>query len=358
MAGDKLADVLLGKRDRRAFLKMLAAAGGLAAVPLVGACAGSATAPTQATQAPGKPAKVTTIRTGHTLAAEHPVTTMLQRWGDNLAQKTGGAFKVEVHPGGVLGSGRTAPEGVSLGTIESYYADPSEYASFNQALNIMSAPFMWDDPAHIQRTVYKDEIFNTLFDPVVKKGIRVLGVSYSGTRHLTTKNTPVKKPEDAKGLKIRVPEIPVYKDMVAAWGATPTPIPMSEVFQALQAGTVEGQENPFPQIISNKFYEVQKYLNLTGHITQTNSIIFNEQLFQQQPKEFQTALIDTAREALTWFADLLVKDNAKMLDQLKGYGMTVVEPDREAFRAAMKKVYDQYDQIWTKELREKIQSSK
>ena len=71
--------------------------------------------------------------------------------------------------------------------------------------------------------------------------------------------------------------------MVAAWGATPTPIPMAEVFPGLQGGTVDGQENPFPQIISNKFYEVQKYLNLTGHITQTGGIILNEILYQAQP---------------------------------------------------------------------------
>ena len=331
--------------DRRTFLKMLAAAGGVAATSMPRRAAAQAQ-------------KVITFRTGHTLAPEHPATEVLTRWGDSLAKKTGGAFKVQVHGGGVLGSGRTAPEGVAIGTLESFYSDPSEYASFNQALNILSAPIMWNDRWQLQKAVRDPAIFDGLYEPVVKKGFRALAVGYIGTRHLTTKNTPATKPADVKGLKIRVPEIPVYRDMVAAWGATPTPIPMAEIFTSLQAGTVEGQENPFPQILSNRFYEVQKYLILTAHITQCGSIIFNEKLYQQQPKEYQKALNESAQEALDWYLEYLNAQEGKMLEQLKGYGMVVVEPDRAAFREAMKPVYEKYDKIWTKELREKIQGFK
>ena len=369
-----MANGLDNKQSRRGFLKVIAAATAIvAAIPLVSACSGATSAQppaatpapsgqkpaaTPATQAPAKAAKVTKIRIGDTLAAEHPVQTALKRWGDNLAAKTGGAFEVEVNPGGVLGTGRTGPEGVAIGTIEAFAADPSEYASFNQALNILSAPFMWDTPQQIRNTVYKPEIFDALYKQVIAKGLRCLAIDYSGTRHLTTKNVAAKTPADVKGLKIRVPEVPVYKDMVAAWGATPTPIPMADVFTALQSGTVDGQENPFAQIISSKFYEVQKYLNLTGHIVQTNSIVFNEQLYQQQPKEFQQALNDTAREAMAWYSDTLQADNDKMLQQLKDLGMTVVESDREAFRAATKPLYDQYDKnVWGADLRKMIQGT-
>jgi len=334
-----------GTIPRRTFLKGLVAAGGLVATPFF-------------RRAAAQSSKVVDIRVGTTLAPEHPATQVLNRWGDSLAKKTGGAFKVSVHAGGVLGSGRTGPEGVAIGTVEAFWADPSEYASFNQALNIVSAPFMWHDRKQLQKAVRDPGIYNHLFEPVIKKGFRPLALGYSGTRHLTTKNTPAHKPEDLKGLKIRVPEIPVYRDMVAAWGATPTPIPMAEVFMALQAGTVAGEENPFPQILSQRFYEVQKYLILTSHITQTGSIIFNEQLFQQQPKEFQKALTDSAQEAMDWFLEFLTAQEGKMLEQLKGYGMTAVEPDQAAFRAAMKPLYEKYDGVWTKELREKIQNYK
>jgi TRAP-type C4-dicarboxylate transport system substrate-binding protein len=164
-------------------------------------------------------------------------------------------------------------------------------------------------------------IYDRLYEPVIKRGFRALALGYTGTRHLTTKNTPARKPSDLKGLRIRVPEIPVYRDMVGAWGATPTPIPMPEVFSGLQSGIVEGQENPFPQILSQRFYEVQKYLILTAHITQTGSIIFNERLFQRQPKEHQQALVESAQEA-------------------------------------MKPLYERYDSVWTKQLRERIQAVK
>ncbi len=107
-----------------------------------------------------------------------------------------------------------------------------------------------------------------------------------------------------------------------------------------------------------RFYEVQKYLIHTTHIVRTGSIIFNEALFQAQPKEFQRALIDSAQEAADWYLQFLTSDEGKMLEQLKGYGMTVVEPHFRAFRETTAKIYDKYDQIWTKALREKIQNYK
>ena len=334
-----------GAQDRRIFLKTsVAAAGGLAMGTFLRTVSAQP--------------KVTTIRTGYTLAPEHPVGQVLRRWGDSLAKKTNGAFVVQVHGGGVLGSGRTAPEGVAIGTLESYWVDPAEYASFNQALNILSAPYMWSDRKILQKAVQDPSIIEPLYAPVIKKGIRALSIGYSGTRMLTTKNTPAKKPEDLKGLRIRVPEVPVFRDMVASWGATPTPIPMADIFTSLQSGIVDGQENPYPQILSNRFYEVQKYLVHTSHIVQTGSIIFNETLFQAQPKEFQKALVDSAQEAVDWYLQFLTSDESKMLEQLKGYGMTVVEPDVKAFREATTKIYDKYDSIWTKALRDKIQNYK
>jgi len=331
--------------DRRTFLKTtVAAAGGLAVGTFLRAVSAQP--------------KVTTIRTGYTLAPEHPVGQILKRWGDNLSKKTNGAFVVQVHGGGVLGSGRTAPEGVSIGTLESYWVGPEEYSSFNQALNILSAPYMWTDRRILQKAVRDPNIIEPLYAPVIKKGIRALAIGYSGTRHLTTKNTAAKKPEDVKGLRIRVPEVPVFRDMVGSWGATPTPIPMAEIFTSLQGGIVDGQENPYPQILSNRFYEVQKYLIHTAHIVQTGSIIFSEQLFQKQPKEFQQILVETAEEAVDWYLAFLTSDEGKMLEQLKGYGMQVVEPDVKAFREATTKIYEKYDSIWTKALREKIQNYK
>ncbi len=310
-------------------------------------------------QAPaGQPSKVIVMRAGHVNPAEHWFTELLRRWADGVAKKTNGGIKIDVHPGGALGTGRTAAEGVAIGTIEAHFNDPSEYAFFNQALNILSAPFMWKDRAQLQRAVRDPGILNILYEPVIKKGIRPLGLGYSGTRNLTTKVTPAKRPKDLKGLKIRVPEIPVYRDMVAAWGATPTPIPAPEIFTSLMAGVVDGQENPLAQIVAMRLYDVQKYTILTQHITQTGSIIMNETLYQSLPKEYQKALVEAAQEAWDWAFEYVSTQDDKFLTQVKGFGMEVVVPDRQAFRSAMKPVYDKYDGIWTKELREKIQGYK
>jgi TRAP-type transport system periplasmic protein len=302
--------------------------------------------------------KVTTIRTGFTLAPEHPVGQALRRWGDSLTKRTNGAYVVQVHGGGVLGSSRTASEAVSMGTLESYWLDPAECASFNQALNILSAPYIWTSPKVLQKATQDPSVVEPLYAPVIKKGIRALALGYGGTRHLTTKNVAAKKPEDLKGLKIRIPDIPVFRDMVNSWGATPTPIPFVDLFTSLQSGIVDAQENPYPQILSNRFYEVQKYLIHTGHVLQSISIIFSEQIFQQQPKDAQKIMAETAQEATDWFLSFLTAEEGKMVDQLKANGMTVIEPDVKAFRDAMGKVYEKYDTIWTKSLREKLQGYK
>jgi tripartite ATP-independent transporter DctP family solute receptor len=332
-------------QNRRTFLKStLAAAGGLSAGIFLRV-------------ASAQP-KVTTIRTGYTLAPEHPVGQALRRWGDSLARKTNGAYVVQVHAGGVLGNSRTASEAVSMGTLESYWIDPAECASFNQALNVLSAPYIWSDPRILQKATKDQSIIEPLYAPVIKKGIRALALGYGGTRHLTTKNIPARRPEDLKGLRIRIPDIPVFRDMVSSWGATATPIPFADLFTSLQSGIVDGQENPYPQILSNRFYEVQKYLIHTAHVMQSISIIYSEQLFQQQPKDAQRVMAETAQEAVDWFFSFLTSDEGKMLEQLKGYGMQVIEPDVKAFRDAMGKVYDKYDPIWTKSLREKLQGYK
>jgi tripartite ATP-independent transporter DctP family solute receptor len=334
-----------GSQSRRTFLKTTAAAAGGVAVG------------TFLRTVSAQP-KVTTIRTGYTLAPDHPVGQALRRWGDNLTKKTNGAYVVQVHAGGVLGNSRTASEGVSMGTLESYWIDPAECASFNQALNILSAPYVWSDPKVLQKATKDPGIIEPLYAPVIKKGIRALALGYGGTRHLTTKSTPAKRPDDLKGLRIRIPDIPVFRDMVNSWGATPTPIPFVDLFTSLQAGIVDGQENPYPQILSNRFYEVQKYLIHTGHVLQSISIIYSEQLFQQQPKDAQKIMAETAQEAVDWFLSFLTSDEGKMLEQLKGHGMQVIEPDVKAFRDAMGKVYEKYDAIWTKALRETLQNYK
>jgi TRAP-type transport system periplasmic protein len=168
---------------------------------------------------------------------------------------------------------------------------------------------------------------------------------------------PAKKPADLKGLRICVPENPVCRDMLGALGATPTPVPTPEVFTAQQSGIVEGREQPYPQILSQRSTRCRSTL-CTRPTSPTGSIIFNERLYPQQSKEQQKALVESAQEAMDWFLEFLIAQEGKMLEQLKGHGMTVVESDQAAFRHAMKPLYEKYDGIWPRDLRDKIQGFK
>lgn len=195
-----------------------------------------------------------------------------------------------------------------------------------------------------------DEIKNRL---LAKRGIRTLGVSYVGERHLTA-NKAIRRPKDLKGLKIRIPNIPLRKASFMALGASPTPMAFSELYLALQQKVVDGQENPLAQIVSMKFYEVQKYLMLTGHALNAEILLINEKKFQSLPENFRNILVKGAKV----FEDTQWKEYERLktayLETLSQKGMTVVEPDIEAFRKAVKDVPYQFEKEWGEGLYDKI----
>jgi TRAP-type C4-dicarboxylate transport system substrate-binding protein len=172
-------------------------------------------------------------------------------------------------------------------------------------------------------------------------------------RHLTA-NKPVNKPEDVKGLKLRVPEVPLYLEMARAWGANPTPMAFAELYLALKQGTVDAQENPIPTINSGKFYEVQKYLILTGHIMVPQFHAISDKLWKSLSPGDQKILQDAVDEGIAFSNDLLIKQEQSLVDEFKKKGMTVITPDVEAFRKVSMTAIPKLEEKWGKGLYEKI----
>src|SRR6266478_3262430 len=183
-----------------------------------------------------------------------------------IKKRTNGRYDVEVFPASTLGKETDINQGLTLGTVDIIYTGQLFAGRTYGPLAIGGAPFMFRDFDHWKR-YSTSTLFQQLGDGYQKAGgNKVVAITYYGERHVTS-NKPINKPEDMKGLKIRVPDAPLYTMFPRAVGANATPIAFAEVYLALQNGTVEAQENPLPTIDAKKFYEVQKYIVLTGHIT-------------------------------------------------------------------------------------------
>ena len=171
---------------------------------------------------------------------------------------------------------------------------------------------------------------------------------YWGWRNLTTGAKAVNKPEDMAGLKIRVPESPVWVEMIKAMGAAATPIPFGEVYTALQMKLVDGQENPIPTIYTRKFYEVQPHLSMTRHMLQNNTVIINKRSLEKLTPELQKVLFDEINALSEKNSKVQQEREASMLEEIRKTGKTAIvdKPDRAAFAAKMAPAYKNLEARW------------
>jgi tripartite ATP-independent transporter DctP family solute receptor len=211
----------------------------------------------------------------------------------------------------------------------------------DQKFGVFEMPYLFKDRDHVKRVTEDPKIKEILFDPLPEKGLRLLGMWENGFRVITNNVRPVVKPEDLKGIKLRVPSGVWRVKMFRTYGANPTPLAYSEVFAALQAGVMDGQENPFPQIWGGKFQEVQKYLSLSDHVYTPSYAIVSERFWKSLPPDVQQVLAKTAVEV----GDFARKEGARMdkeiLEKMQKT-LKVNEVDKDAFVKASKPVYEDF----------------
>ena len=162
---------------------------------------------------------------------------------------------------------------------------------------------------------------------------KIVAIFDYGQRHVTA-NREIKKPEDMKGMKLRVPPAPLFLMFTKSVGANATPIAFAEVYLALQQGTVDGQENPLPTIMAKKFYEVQSHIMLTGHITESLVTIVGSHVWSKLSDADKKVFEEVLMEASAKSTDQIRASELKLADEFRKLGKTVVEVDREAFRKA------------------------
>ncbi len=222
---------------------------------------------------------------------------------------------------------------LGLGTVDIIYTGVAFAGSIYKPLAITNAPFILRDFNHWK--AYRDsKLFRELAKGYEDKtGHKIIALNYYGQRHLTA-NRKITKPEDMKGMKLRVPPAPLFLMFTKSVGANATPIAFSEVYLALQNKTVDGQENPLPTILAKKFYEVQSHIMLTGHITESLLTIVGGHVWSKLDDKEKKIFNDVLLEAASKVTDQIRASELKLVEKFREMGKTVVEVDREAFRKA------------------------
>jgi tripartite ATP-independent transporter DctP family solute receptor len=208
------------------------------------------------------------------------------------------------------------------------------------AFGLFEMPYLVKSRDHMAKI--RDDVVNPTLVPAAEKaGYRIIGIWENGFRQITNNKHPINKPEDLKGIKLRVPGGTWRVKMFKAYGANPSPLAFSEVFVALQTGVMDGEENPLAQIYPARFYEVQKYLSMTGHVY-TPAYVTAGASWAKLPADVQKILTDTAVEMQPVVYKIAADLDESLFKKLKDAGMQVNDADKDAFIKASKPIYDEF----------------
>jgi len=258
--------------------------------------------------------------------------------GDEIKKRTNGKYEVQVFPASTLGKESDINQGLTLGSVDIILSGASFAGNTYKPLAVSYFPFIFRDADHLLKYAQSD-VFKELakgYDD--KSGNHITALNYYGARHVTSSAArPVAKPEDMKGLKIRVPDAPAYLAFPKSLGANATPIAFAEVYLALQNGTVDAQENPLPTIEAKKFFEVQKNISLTGHIIDSLLTITSGQLWGKLSADEKKIFSDVMQEAAEKTGREIIASEVRLAEEFKKKGNNVITVDKAAFREAVLK---------------------
>ncbi len=298
-----------------------------------------------------------TIQMATETAKPDPVANLVEKFKDLVLAKAGSRVEVKFHPAGSLGTQSQLQEQVQLGAIQ-FIGTASDIVVLDPRFGVFDFPFLFRD---------RDHVYNVLDGPIGKdlsqwlvgsRGVRILAYGELGFRQITNKVRSIVKPEDLRGLKIRVPPNKLRVAAFTAFGAAATPVPYKELYTALQQGVVDGQENPVITIEALSLWEVQKYISITNHVYTPAYLLVNEKFWQGLPGDLRAQLEEYAREAQAWQRQESQNAEAGVLQRAKAKGMTVNQADVQAFQAAARGVWQEFAPTVGKDLVDRIAAAR
>jgi tripartite ATP-independent transporter DctP family solute receptor len=280
-----------------------------------------------------------------------------------VKERTGGAVNIQYLPGSQLGNEKELVELVRNGVIEMTTTGTPMLAVFPgwEPIGVMSMPYVWKgdtDDARLANMlkVARGPIGKEIAEKGVKaSGIRSLDLAWwAGLQNLVTKSKEVTKVDEIKGMKIRTPDTPIYRAALAAMGAAVTPMAATEVYTAIQLGVVDGMANTPDLLVSMKMQEVNKYMSLTGHLAQIQSLVINDKFYQSLSPELRAIFDKSAIDAGNYQNELALKGNKEALEKIKAAGVKVDTVNIAEFADKTKNAWKEFEPQFGKGLYERV----
>lgn len=284
-----------------------------------------------------------TFTFAHVLTEDTPNARAAVVFKEEVEKNSNGRIEINIRPAAQLGGDVEIIEQTQMGLVHIAIPPTGNLANFNEQMYLFDLPFLLNDNAAMMR-VLDGEVGTELLGTLDANNLHGIAMWGAGFRHMTNNIRPINGPADLAGIKMRTLQAPTILSTYRAYGANPTAMAYVEVYNGLQQGVIEGQENPLANIASMKFYEVQKYMTLTGHAYHTYAAVMNKQAWESLPEDLQTVIADAmivGRDAARQFTN---EDEAKILDAIKDQIeiQKLSDEGRAAFIEASKPIYDEF----------------
>lgn len=288
---------------------------------------------------------------GHGFMQDTPHHKAVEKFKEEVEDKTDGKLNINIFPSGQLGTAREMFEGLQMGTQEMALVPTARISGFVPELQMFDLPFLFPS-REVAYKLMDGEVGQELLAKMDQQGIKGVAFYEDGFKHFTS-NTKIEKLEDFNGVKFRTMESPIIMEQFKSLGASPVPIAFSELYNSLQLGVVDGQENPLVTIEKMKFYEVQDYLILSEHAYLGHVLIFSKDWFEGLDKETQDMLVETGRSIATWQREQILNEEVEYLKTIEESGTEIIkltDEDKETMREATKKVHQEYIDLFGDEI--------
>ncbi len=270
------------------------------------------------------------IKLAHGLGVTHPVHEAMVYMADLVAKKSDGKLTLEIYPSSQLGSEKQCLELLQIGSLGMTKVSAAVMENFSPDLRVLGYPYLFRDDEH-RFKVYDGAIGKQLLSGSEKYWLKGLTYFDAGNRSFYTKNTPIDKPEDLQGLKVRVMQSPTAIEMVKTFGGSPTPISWGELYTALQQGVVDGAENNLPSFYSSKHYEVCKFLSLDEHTSVPDILAISTIVWDKLKDSEKKWITEAAEEATVYQHKLWKEAEQEALEEVEKAGVEVSYPDKSLF---------------------------
>ena len=300
------------------------------------------------------------LKLAHVAPTDEPYHKAAEKFAELVKTNTAGAVEVQIFPNSLLGGQREVLESLQLGSVDITLTTAAVLSGFLPKTQVLELPFMFRNSEHVYKVV-DGPLAKEIYAGDEQKKMKVIDTWENGFRMITNNVRAIEKPDDMKGIKIRVMENKMYIDMFKTLGANPTPMARGELFSGLQMKVVDAQENPLGQIYTSRFYEVQKYLTLSGHTYSPEVVVFSLASWNKIPAKYQEEIRKASAEARQLNRTLSAKMDLDYVGMLKDKGMTVtaLSPQQvAAFQEKMTPVWDNFADKIGKELIQKIKDTK